>query len=103
MKNLKIYNPDLKPQVTIKTLISQVKTQKPQRTLGHVSLSRTYIREIKREVGTEEFGTLGPTTVYKVVVELIKQRKPDLLPRIKEEVGEERFKREVFNLYYREK
>ena len=102
MKKLVIHNPDLKKPQTIKSLINQVKTQKPK-LLGHVSISRMYIREIKKEVGTEEFRTLGPTTVYKVVIELIKQRNPHLLSQIEERVGKERFKREIFNLYYREK
>ena len=101
-----IHNPDLerKEQVTLKDLLTQARQRKnngKMTGLGHISFARETLRAIKKEVGKEEYETLGPGAAFYVVCKLMEQKKPDLYKKVMSQVGKTLYRSEVGQLYYR--
>jgi len=100
MKKL-IHNPDLEKKTNVKDLLTQARSRvRKSKKYGHVSYARDTLMSLKREVGSKEFRTLGPTTVFNFILLKLEKDNPALLRTVEKEVGLKRYKREVFRQYY---
>lgn len=105
-KTIVIHNPDLQKreeQVSLRDLLTQARQRKKGQSagLGHISFARETLRTIKKEVGQEEYETLGPGAAFYVVCKLMEQKKPDLYKKVMSQVGKTLYRSEVGQLYYR--
>jgi len=103
-KKVTVVNPDLekKKEVSLREILTQAKARKKnQKGLGHISFAKETLEMVKKEVGKEEYASLGPGAAFYVVCTLLEKKKPSLYKEVMSKVGKNLYRSEVSQLYYR--
>ena len=91
-----------KKGVNLKELLTTVKkNQKRGSGLGHVGYAKKILTRLKREVGSEEYRSVGPGAAFTVVCMAMKKEDPKKYEEVMSKVGKTLYRSEVSQIFYK--